>query len=111
MGQKGVRVQTVIDELGGMEKIDIIQWNKDEKLFLMAALSPAKITSVEIDKTGKRAKVTVDEKEAPLAIGRGGINVNLASRLTEFEIDIIQTKSETSELAPENKVTEEKPKA
>ena len=115
VGQKGVRVQTVIDELGGMEKIDIIQWNKDEKLFLMAALSPAKITSVEIDKTGKRAKVTVDEKEAPLAIGRGGINVNLASRLTEFEIDIIQTKSEepekTPEATPEKKVEKEKPKA
>lgn len=101
VGQKGVRVQTVIDELGGGEKIDIIQWNKDEKLFLMAALSPAKITSVEFDKTGKRAKVTVDEKEAPLAIGKGGINVNLASRLTEFEIDIVQTKSEETEVKTE----------
>lgn len=120
VGQKGVRVQTVIDELGGSEKIDIIQWNKDEKLFLMAALSPAKITSVEIDKEGKRAKVTVDEKEAPLAIGRGGINVNLASRLTEFEIDIIQIKSEepekttetapTPEITPEVKIEEEKSK-
>jgi len=108
VGQKGVRVQTVIDELGGNEKIDIIQWNKDEKLFLISALSPAKITSVEIDKTGKRAKVTVEEKEAPLAIGRGGINVNLASRLTDFEIDIVQIKSEEPEKvikvvpAPEN---------
>ena len=115
VGQKGVRVQTVIDELGGGEKIDIIQWNKDEKLFLIAALSPAKIVSVEIDKENKRAKVTVEEKEAPLAIGKGGINVNLASRLTELEIDIIQTKTEepekTPEAAPENKVTEEKPKA
>lgn len=112
VGQKGVRVQTVIDELGGMEKIDIIQWNHDEKLFLIAALSPAKIISVEIDKTGKRAKVTVDEKEAPLAIGRGGINVNLASRLTEFEIDIIQTKSEKTEKAvetsPSPEITPEK---
>jgi N utilization substance protein A len=97
VGQKGARVQTVIDELGGNEKIDIIQWNKDEKIFLISALSPAKITSVEIDKTGKRAKVTVEEKEAPLAIGRGGINVNLASRLTDFEIDIVQIKSEEPE--------------
>ena len=115
VGQKGVRVQTVIDELGGGEKIDIIQWNKDEKLFLIAALSPAKIISVEIDKTDKRAKVIVEEKEAPLAIGKGGINVNLASRLTEFEIDIVQTKSKESvtapEVTPENKVSEEKPKA
>lgn len=120
VGQKGVRVQTVIDELGGGEKIDIIQWNKDEKLFLIAALSPAKIISVEIDKTNKRAKVTVEEKEAPLAIGKGGINVNLASRLTELEIDIVQTKTEEpvktpevapTKTAPENKVIEEKPKA
>jgi len=115
VGQKGVRVQTVIDELGGGEKIDIIQWNKDEKLFLIAALSPAKIISVEIDKKDKRAKVTVEEKEAPLAIGKGGINVNLASRLTEFEIDIVQTKTKESvtapEVTPENKVSEEKPKA
>jgi len=115
VGQKGVRVQTVIDELGGGEKIDIIQWNKDEKLFLIAALSPAKIISVEIDKSGKRAKVTVEEKEAPLAIGKGGINVNLASRLTDFEIDIVQTKPKESVTAPEvtleNKVSEEKLKA
>ncbi|MBI3366068.1 transcription termination factor NusA, partial [Candidatus Roizmanbacteria bacterium] len=95
VGQKGVRVQTVTDELGGLEKIDIIQWNKDEKLFLVAALSPAKITSVDIDKDTHKAKVTVEEKEAPLAIGRGGINVNLASRLTEHEIDIVQMPSST----------------
>lgn len=114
VGQKGVRVQTITEELGGMEKIDIIQWNKDDKLFLIAALSPAKISSVEIDKTGKKAKVTVEEKEAPLAIGKGGINVNLASRLTEFEIDIVQIKSEekkeetekTSEVSPTEKISE-----
>jgi len=93
VGQKGVRVQTVTDELGGTEKIDIIQWNQDKKLFLAAALSPAKITQVEIDETTKRAKVTVDKKEAPLAIGKGGINVNLASQLAGFEIDIVRTKS------------------
>lgn len=112
VGQKGVRVQTVTDELGGLEKIDIIQWNPDEKLFLIASLSPAKIAEVAIDHEKKIAKITVDEKEAPLAIGKGGINVNLASRLTEFEIDIIQNKTEetpvkeeASEKAP---VTEEK---
>lgn len=97
VGQKGVRVQTVTDELGGLEKIDIIQWNSDEKLFLTAALSPAKIQRVEIDKKTKKAKVTVEEKEAPLAIGKNGINVNLASKLTDFEIDIIQTKNTATE--------------
>lgn len=93
VGQKGIRVQTVTDELGGMEKIDVIQWNKDEKLFLISALSPAKIVSVELDKEKKKAIVHVEEKEAPLAIGKGGINVNLASRLTEYNIDIVQTES------------------
>lgn len=96
VGQKGVRVQTVTDELGGLEKIDIIQWNKDEKLFLIAALSPAKIISVDINKDTKKAKVNVEEKEAPLAIGKGGINVNLASRLAELEIDIVQNPTDTS---------------
>lgn len=94
VGQKGARVQTVTDELGGLEKIDIIQWNEDPKIFLIAALSPAKINSVELDLRTKKANVNVEEKEAPLAIGKGGINVNLASRLAEFEIDIVQIKSE-----------------
>lgn len=108
VGQKGVRVQTVTDELGGVEKIDIIQWNKDPKLFLIAALSPAKITSVEIDEKANRAKITVDEKEAPLAIGRGGINVNLASKLTGFEIDILQNRSEKVEPAADTKAGKKK---
>jgi len=102
VGQKGIRVQTVTDELGGQEKIDIIQWNKEENLFLIAALSPAKIINVEIDKDNHKAKVTVEEKEAPLAIGRGGINVNLASKLTEYEIDILQTKSQEEEKTTTN---------
>ncbi len=90
VGQKGVRVETVTEELGGLEKIDIIQWNKDSSVFLTAALSPAKIQSVEIDEKNNKAKVFVDEAQAPLAIGKNGINVNLASRLTNFEIDIVQ---------------------
>lgn len=91
VGQKGIRVQTVTDELGGQEKIDIIQWNSDIKIFLPAALSPAKIIDVSIE-DGK-ARVTVDETQAPLAIGKNGINVNLASRLTKHEIDIVQTST------------------
>lgn len=94
VGQKGVRVQTVTDEFGGEEKIDIIQWNKDIKLFLAAALSPAKVTSIEIDEKSNTAKVTVDESQAPLAIGTHGINVNLASKLTNYRIDILQVKKE-----------------
>ncbi|NMB84577.1 transcription termination factor NusA [Candidatus Roizmanbacteria bacterium] len=104
VGQKGVRVQTVTDELGGYEKIDIIQWNKDRKLFLIASLSPAKITQVETDEDKNVAKVIVDEEQAPLAIGKGGINVNLASKLTDFQIDIIQTDKKTEEKTSDSPV-------
>src|SRR3989338_8303278 len=97
VGQKGIRVQTVTDELGGQEKIDVIQWNKDERLFLISALSPAKITSVELDISIKKAKVLVEEDQAPLAIGSRGVNVNLASRLTGFDIDIVQNPTKASD--------------
>jgi N utilization substance protein A len=93
VGQKGVRVQTVTNEIGGNEKIDIIQWSNDVKSFIASALSPAKIISVEVDEKKHKAKVVVDEKEAPLAIGKGGVNVNLAAQLTGFEIDIIQQET------------------
>ena len=96
VGQKGIRIQTITEELGGQERIDIIQWNKDLKIFLISALSPAKVNKVEIDEKTKKAKVYVAEDQAPLAIGKGGVNVNLASQLTNFEIDIIQEKNQTS---------------
>lgn len=97
VGQKGIRVQTVTDEFEGREKIDIIQWNKDDKLFIISALSPAKVLDVEIDREAQRAKITVDEAQAPLAIGKGGVNVNLASRLTGYALDIVQTKATPQE--------------
>lgn len=102
VGQKGIRVQTVTDELGGQEKIDIIQWNSDDKLFIISALSPAKIGSVEIDTETKKAKVHVDEQQAPLAIGAKGINVNLAARLTGFDLDIVQIQPKI-EVKPKEK--------
>ncbi|QQG44624.1 MAG: transcription termination factor NusA [Candidatus Roizmanbacteria bacterium] len=104
VGQKGVRVQTVTDELGGSEKIDIIQWNSDPKIFLISALSPAKIIDVAIQ--DKKAKVTVDETQTPLAIGKNGVNVNLAARLTGFEIDIVQTATQKEPTPTANTQTE-----
>jgi N utilization substance protein A len=106
VGQKGIRVQTVTDEFERKEKIDIIQWNKDDKLFIIAALSPAKVIDVEVDHEARRAKVTVDESQAPLAIGKGGVNVNLASRLTDYTLDIIQIKPPS----PDEKTTVTEPK-
>lgn len=87
VGQKGTRVQAVIDELGG-EKIDIIEWNEDRHKFIKAALSPAKVTKVDLDEEAKTAIVHVPEDQLSLAIGRKGQNVRLASKLTGLRIDI-----------------------
>ncbi len=110
VGQKGIRVQTVTDELGGNEKIDIIQWNKDDKLFITAALSPSQLSQIEIDKENKKAKVYVNETQAALAIGKNGVNVNLASQLTDYEIDIVQVKKDSPKKATPDKDKKEKKK-
>ena len=90
VGQRGVRVSTVMSELGG-ERIDIIEWNADAKEFVKEALSPATPTEVVLNEVDHRATVTVAEDEQSLAIGRGGQNVRLAAKLTGWNIDIIST--------------------
>ncbi len=90
VGQRGVRVSTVMSELGG-ERIDIIEWNDDAKEFVKEALSPATPIEVVLDETDHRATVTVAEDEQSLAIGRGGQNVRLAAKLTGWNIDIVST--------------------
>jgi len=87
VGQRGVRVSTVMSELGG-ERIDIIEWSEDPKQFIKEALSPATVIEVEINEDEHRAKVTVSEDQQSLAIGRGGQNVRLAAKLTGWNIDI-----------------------
>ncbi len=91
VGQRGVRVSTVMSEIGG-ERIDIIEWNDDAKEFIREALSPATPVEVVLDEVEHRATVTVSEDEQSLAIGRGGQNVRLAAKLTGWSIDIISTK-------------------
>lgn len=91
IGQRGVRIQTIISELGG-EKIDIIEWNDDIKKFLINSLSPAKIASIELDEANKKAVAKVRLDQLSLAIGRAGQNVRLASRLTGYEIDVQQAE-------------------
>lgn len=95
VGQKGTRVQGVIDELGG-EKIDIIEWNEDPEAFIAAAMSPAKALSVEISETeeGKRAKVLVPDDQLSLAIGKRGQNVRLAAKLVGYRIDVTSPEAE-----------------
>lgn len=92
VGQKGTRVQAVIDELGG-EKIDIILWNDDIAKFISASLSPAKVLKVDINESKKEALVTVPEDQLSLAIGKRGQNVRLAAKLTEWKIDIVGAKT------------------
>jgi len=87
VGQRGVRVETVISELGG-EKIDIIEWSEDPESFIANSLSPAKIIDVEIKEGQKEAKVIVDEDQLSLAIGKSGQNVRLAAKLTGWKLDI-----------------------
>lgn len=87
VGQRGVRVATVISELGG-EKIDVIEWSADTKQFVADALSPAKVKKVDVDTMEKRAGIDVAPDQLSLAIGRGGQNVRLAAKLTGYRIDI-----------------------
>jgi len=93
IGQKGVRIQAVMNELNG-ERVDIIEWTKDPKEFIATSLQPAKIAEVIIVNAGedprvpKRAAVFVEEAERPMAIGKHGQNVRLASDLTGYELDL-----------------------
>jgi len=93
VGQRGVRVTTVMSELGG-EKIDIIEWSADPKKFIEEALSPARILSINIDEAEKKATVEVARDQQSLAIGKGGQNVRLAAKLTGWKIDIISVEGE-----------------
>lgn len=112
VGQRGVRVSTVMSELGG-ERIDIIEWSSDAAAFIKEALSPASPVSVVLDEAEHRATVTVSEDEQSLAIGRGGQNVRLAAKLTGWNIDIVSTgganvagtDGESVDIAPEEVVS------
>ena len=106
VGQRGVRVSTVTSELGG-EKIDIIEWNEDQKAFIEEAISPARVISVDLDETEHKATIKVAEDQQSLAIGRGGQNVRLAAKLTGWRIDIQSQGGETVAEATEAGEVEE----
>lgn len=92
IGQRGNRIQTIISELNG-EKIDIIEYNKNVEKFIGHSISPAKILSIKIDEEKKMATVKVMPDQFSLAIGKGGQNVRLASKLTGWKIDIQEEKN------------------
>lgn len=103
VGGHGTRVQAVMNEIGDQEKIDIVTFDENVEQFIKNALSPAEVANVEVDEKEKRAKVFVTEDQQSIAIGRGGQNVRLASRLTGYELDIEQAVAA-------QKVADNKPK-
>lgn len=91
VGAKGVRVEAIVEELGG-EKIDIVQWNENPKVFVKNALSPSQVLEVIVDEDNQSTTVVVPDYQLSLAIGKRGQNARLAAKLTGWKIDI---KSET----------------
>ncbi len=102
VGQRGARIQTLMDELRP-EKIDVVPFSEDPQTFIINALSPAKVNSIKLDHEDHSAYVVVPDNQLSLAIGRGGQNVRLAARLTDWKIDIRseeQAAAERAGLAP-----------
>lgn len=95
VGMRGARVQAVVGELGG-EKIDIIPWSEDPATFIVNALQPAEVSKVVLDEDEQRVEVVVADPQFPLAIGRRGQNVRLASQLSGWQIDLM-TETQDSE--------------
>jgi len=109
VGMRGNRVRNIVNELQG-EKIDIVRFNEDVREYIKAALSPAKISEIKLDREKMKAEVIVDDDQLSLSIGKHGQNVRLASRLVGWELDI-RTKSMIAEQAlggkPKEKAAEE----
>lgn len=106
VGQKGVRVQAIIQEFEGMEKIDIIEWDLDMKRFIAQALSPAKDISVLLNEDTKTAHVTVPSDQLSLVIGKEGQNVRLASKLTGYRIEVAGKGEPSSSVGEQTGQTE-----
>ncbi len=106
VGGHGTRVNAVMGEISDQEKIDIVVWDEDPVTYITNALSPTKVAKVEIDSNSKKCRVLVPEDQLSIAIGKGGQNVRLASKLTGYEIDIEEfkdiQKSDDIEVKSEN---------
>jgi N utilization substance protein A len=109
VGGHGTRVNAVMSEIGEQEKIDIVVWAEDPVAYITNALSPTKVTKVEIK--DNKAKVIVPEDQLSIAIGKSGQNVRLASKLTGFEIDIAAEQEKALTPEPAEKPAADKPKA
>ena len=102
VGMRGSRVQTIVNELQG-EKIDIINWTEDVASLVVSALAPAEVMKVVLDQENRRSEVVIDENNLSKAIGRRGQNVRLASKLLDYEIDILTDKEESEKRQSEFK--------
>lgn len=100
VGGHGTRVNAVMSEVGEQEKIDIVVFNDDSVTYIINALSPTKVTKVELDETHKKGKVIVPEDQLSIAIGKSGQNVRLASKLTGYELDIMAEQQAAPEVEP-----------
>lgn len=100
VGMRGSRVQTVTNELGG-ERVDIVNWSEDPAQFVIAALSPAIVSSIVVDEEKQSIDVIVDEENLAIAIGRSGQNVRLASELTDWKINIMTDEEADDKAAVE----------
>lgn len=105
VGQKGIRIQNIINELNG-EKIDVIEWNEDPSIYISAALLPAKVLAVDANEEENFAQVIVPDDQLSLAIGKAGQNAKLAARLTGWKIDI-KSESQFREMLEKSQAEEE----
>ncbi len=105
VGQKGIRIQNIINELHG-EKIDVIEWNEDPSIFISAALLPAQVMAVDINEEEKFAQVIVPDDQLSLAIGKSGQNARLSAKLTGWKIDI-KSESQFREMLAKAQEAEE----
>ncbi len=110
VGQKGVRIQNIINELNG-EKIDVIEWNEDPSIYIASALLPANVMAVDINNEEKFAQVIVPDDQLSLAIGKSGQNARLAARLTNWKIDIKSESQFREMITNMQKINEEENKS
>ena len=103
VGVRGSRVHGIVHELNN-ENIDVINWTANTKLFIQRALSPATVTSITIDEENKKADVYLQPDQVSLAIGRGGLNIKLASMLTEYTIDVYRVVKDGEQNSEEDDV-------
>ena len=89
VGMKGVRIHAIVRELNN-ENIDVVNYSDDPEQFIQRALAPAKLKSIQIDKANKKAVVNADSDQVSMIVGRNGVNIRLAMKLTGYDIEIIR---------------------